>query len=92
VLVAVSLVLCVLHLPESRPGLVANAVVLALLIAGGVWGWLDRPRDRNSSEAPPQTLRLRLAGTHFLTTPRRRGDGLDRKLDSNGPSFSGQDL
>jgi hypothetical protein len=39
VLVGVSLVLCVLHLPESRPGLVANAVVLALLIAGGVWGW-----------------------------------------------------
>jgi hypothetical protein len=40
VLVGVSLVLCVLALPESRPGFVANAVVLALLIAGGVWGWL----------------------------------------------------
>jgi hypothetical protein len=39
VLVGVSLVLCVLALPESRPGFVANAVVLALLIAGGVWGW-----------------------------------------------------
>ena len=36
-LVGVSLVLCVLHLPESRPGLVAHAVVLAVLIAGGVW-------------------------------------------------------
>jgi hypothetical protein len=39
VLVGVSLTLCVLHLPESRPGLIASALVLALLIAGGVWGW-----------------------------------------------------
>jgi hypothetical protein len=38
-LVGVSLMLCVLALPESRPGLVANAVVVALLIAGGVLGW-----------------------------------------------------
>ena len=38
VLVAISLVLCVLALPESRPGLVANAVVVVLLIVGGVLG------------------------------------------------------
>ena len=39
VLVAISLALCVLALPESRPGLVANAVVAVLLIVGGVLGW-----------------------------------------------------
>jgi hypothetical protein len=39
VLVVVSVTLCLLALPESRPGLVANAVVLVLLIAGHLLGW-----------------------------------------------------
>jgi hypothetical protein len=50
-------------LPESRPGLVANIVVLALLIAGGVWGWLDRPQERNSCA-------VRMGSTLDVSSPR----------------------
>lgn len=39
VLVGFSLMLCVLALPESRPGLVANAVVAGLVIVGNILGW-----------------------------------------------------
>lgn len=39
VLAAVSLALCALSWPESRPGILANAIVLAMLIAGGLLGW-----------------------------------------------------
>ena len=37
-LVGVSVALCVLAWPESRPGVVANAGVLALVVAAAVWG------------------------------------------------------
>jgi len=37
-LVAVSVVLCVLGLPESRPGLLANASIGALLLLGWFLG------------------------------------------------------
>ena len=39
ILCGISLVLCSLSWPESRPGVVANAVVLTMLIAGGLLGW-----------------------------------------------------
>jgi hypothetical protein len=39
VLIGVSVVLCVLGLPESRPGLLANVVILVLVIAGTAWKW-----------------------------------------------------
>jgi hypothetical protein len=39
VIVMVSLVLCTLGWPESRPGMVANLLILVLLIGGAVLGW-----------------------------------------------------
>ena len=38
-IVMVSLVLCILGWPESRPGMVANVLILLLLIVGSVLGW-----------------------------------------------------
>jgi len=38
-IVMVSLVLCILGWPESRPGMVANLLILMLLLAGSVLGW-----------------------------------------------------
>ena len=38
-LAMVSLVLCTLGWPESRPGVVANLLILVLLIAGSALGW-----------------------------------------------------
>jgi hypothetical protein len=35
----VSFVLCLLGWPESRPGIVANVLILALLVAGSLLGW-----------------------------------------------------
>lgn len=35
----VSSVLCLLGWPDSRPGLVANALILAVLIGGAALGW-----------------------------------------------------
>lgn len=37
--VLVSLVLCIAGWPDSRLGIVANAVILGLLIIGARWGW-----------------------------------------------------
>jgi hypothetical protein len=38
-ILTVSSVLCLLGWPDSRPGLVANVLILAVLIAGAVLGW-----------------------------------------------------
>jgi hypothetical protein len=38
-LVLVSFLLCFVGWPESRPGLVANALILAVLVGGAVLGW-----------------------------------------------------
>jgi hypothetical protein len=37
--VMASLVLCALGWPESRPGVVANLLILVLLLAGALLGW-----------------------------------------------------
>lgn len=38
-ILAVSFVLCLLGWPESRPGIVANLLILALLVGGSLLGW-----------------------------------------------------
>jgi hypothetical protein len=39
VLVGVSLMLCLLGWPEARPGMIANAVIVGLMLVGRSLGW-----------------------------------------------------